>query len=138
MYEYTKQELMYTSTQLDIMQSRARSLRTSLVFEEVSGLINGYRALLIERDTLAAELVALRAGLPRWKVVDHPFGDMRQWGYALCYPQDTVVGYVTVGQGLWLGHKEKHLADWAGGDFPTARKQIEEALGLPPCEVEGE
>ena len=88
-----------------------------------------------ERDTLRAELATVQAALPKWKRVDCPFDDLRQWGYALCYPQDVVVGYVTVGQGLWLGHREKHLADWTGGDFPTARKQIEEALGLPPCEV---
>jgi len=126
------------STQEKLEEMAARIERggvASLSASEICWLLFGYSRLLAERDALRTELATVKAALPRWKRVDCPFDDLRQWGYALCYPQDTVVGYVTVGQGLWLGHREKHLADWTGGDFPTARKQIEEALGLPPCEV---
>lgn len=78
----------------------------------------------VERDALAAELVALRAGLPRWRKDGSAFvltlGPVQRW-------------VEPIGNG-WR-------AMYHGASRHTRHEAmlvVTDALGLPPCEVEGE
>lgn len=98
---------------------------------EVMDLFGAYGKLLIERDALAAELKAVRAGLPRWRKVSD--GHLRlHYG-----SKDFVAGVQSQNNGLW----SVHTMVICGRLFPSceaAMLAVTEALGLPSCEVEGE
>jgi hypothetical protein len=93
---------------------------------EVMDLFGAYGKLLIERDTLAAELAALRAGLPRWKQDDD--------GLAFRLTVGPIERWVEPCANGWRAPFLGVLAQ----DRDTAMKVLTDSLGLPPCEVEGE
>ena len=115
----------YTQAQLESMVSQIQadgleSLRSS----DVCALLFGYGDLLAKRDTLAAELVALRAGLPRWQ---------RHGELWLLIAGTHRVWVEPVGD------------KWRPMHFGPETYSLEDAmvvaggyLGLPPCVVEGE
>jgi len=80
-----------------------------------------------ERDALAAELATVKAALPRWRKDDD--------GVAYRLTVGPIERWVEpCGDGMWrapyIGTTRYSRAD--------AMLAVTEALGLPPCEVEGE
>jgi len=80
-----------------------------------------------ERDALAAELATVKASLPRWRKDDD--------GVAYRLTVGPIERWVEpCGDGMWrapyIGTTRYSRAD--------AMLAVTEALGLPPCEVEGE
>jgi len=81
----------------------------------------------VERDTLRAELATVKAALPRWRKDDD--------GVAYRLTVGPIERWVEpCGDGMWrapyIGTTRYSRAD--------AMLAVTEALGLPPCEVEGE
>jgi hypothetical protein len=96
------------------------------------GLVVGYNEVSAERDALAAELTAVKAGLPKWHCwVGHPCS----WVLQAVWVGD--VGYVGQAEGRWLGHAPTRFCQLRD-TREAAMLAVTEALGLPPCEVEGE
>lgn len=88
-----------------------------------------------ERDTLAAELAALRAGLPRWRLQSSWIAERGQC-WRLGYMGANGLEY-----NVWSVSRDHNTmldSEVRSGDYASARKRAEALLGLPPCEVEGE
>lgn len=126
----------YTSNQLNRLADRLQD-DGELTIQEVINLVGDCQHLTVdlinmteERDALAAELAKVRAGLPRWR----PHGP----GHRLI-TDALALGFVWRSDDHWM-------ADVFAGSCPTytrdtreaAMTAVTEALGLPPCEVEGE
>ena len=97
-------------------------------WEELQATKGELREVKDERDALAAELVALRAGLPRWK--------RASWAQWILRTQQQQIAAVSLDGDGWT--------NWVGGTVvrhdtrEAAMLAVTTALGLPPCEVEGE
>ena len=131
----------YTSNQLNRLADRLRDDGEPNI-QEIINLVGDCQHLTVdlinmteERDTLAAELVALRAGLPRWQ----RFGNGHRLIASPTGIAPLALGFAWQSEGTWL-------ADVFAGRSPTLTRNsgesamlaVTEALGLPPCEVEGE
>lgn len=123
----------YTSNQLNRLADRLQD-DGELTIQEVINLVGDCQHLTVdlinmteERDALAAELAKVRAGLPRWR-------DEGVWRFLRLGP--LYIGTVKSVDGqhmTWTGMKTR-----CHDTREAAMLAVTEALGLPPCEVEGE
>lgn len=81
-----------------------------------------------ERDALAAELKAVKAGLPRWRLDQDGRWHIRIQLISVA----TIAPYAD----KWWSPMHPTLGPWDTRE--AAMLAVTEALGLPPCEVEGE
>lgn len=127
----------YTINQLNRLADRLQD-DGELTIQEVINLVGDCQHLTVdlsnmteERDALAAELKAVKAGLPRWR--EGQGSHRGAWVLGVKWSGD--VGFVSRAEGRWLGHAPTRIC-LLYDTREAAMLAVTEALGLPPCEVE--
>jgi len=128
----------YTSNQLNRLADRLQD-DGELTIQEVINLVGDCQHLTVdlinmteERDAIAAELAKVKAGLPRWSNTDG-----ERWIIAPSPKNGTPLGSVTRRSDYWMAVANGDVF-MVVGERESAMLAVTEALGLPPCEVEGE